>query len=144
MADYTEHEHDTIRTAAFGAIALVSKADPGFFATFKESMAGSKALAAAPEAVKDLLKAGGFPTPPRGSAEEIERQILDGLRQAVQTIAAKDAAAAAGFRDVILSACDAVATASKGVSAEESAVIAKVRDALGGAGGPAQPSDAPA
>lgn len=49
MADFTDQERDTIRTGAFGAIALVSNADPGFFATFKESMAGSKALATAPK-----------------------------------------------------------------------------------------------
>ena len=65
MAEYTEAEHETIRSAAFGAIALVSKADPGFFSTFKESMAGSRAFAAAPPAVQELLKTGGFPTPPR-------------------------------------------------------------------------------
>jgi hypothetical protein len=48
MAEYTDEERDTIRTAAFGAIMLVSKADPGFLAGFKETMVGSKTLAGAP------------------------------------------------------------------------------------------------
>ncbi|GAB4077700.1 hypothetical protein [Nostocoides australiense] len=137
MAEYTEAEHETIRSAAFGAIALVSKADPGFFSTFKESMAGSRAFAAAPPAVQELLKTGGFPTPPKGDAAEVERQILDGLRQSMTILNGKDAAAAGGFRDVIVAAADAVADASKGTSAEEAAVIAKIREAVGGTAGPA-------
>src|SRR5262245_9144576 len=40
MTVYTDQERDTIRTAAFGAMTLVSAADPGFLSMFKESMAG--------------------------------------------------------------------------------------------------------
>ena len=58
MADYTDEERDTVRNAAFGAIALVSKADPGFFSSFKESLAGSKALASAPKEITEILRVG--------------------------------------------------------------------------------------
>ena len=33
-------------------------------------MAGSRAFAAAPPAVQELLKSGGFPSPPKGDAAE--------------------------------------------------------------------------
>jgi hypothetical protein len=130
MTEFTESEHDTIRLGAFGAIALVSKADPGFFSTFKESMAGSKALAAAPESVRDLLRGGGFVSPPRGTPEQVDAEVLDTLRQATALLDARDPAAAAGYREVIRAASDAVANASKGVSDEERAVIARIEAAL--------------
>lgn len=130
MTDFTESEHDTIRLGAFGAIALVSKADPGFFATFKESMAGSRALAAAPPAVQELLRGGGLVSPPRGTPEQVEAEVLGTLRQAVALLDAKDPAAAAGYREVIQAACTAVADASKGVSDQERAVIDKITAAL--------------
>lgn len=135
---FSEEEHDLIRRAAFGAMALVSNADPGFLSMFKESMAGSRALAAAPDGVKSLLKEGGFPSPPMGSSkEEIEGKIVTELGQAVQLLDARAPEQAQGFRDVVLSACDAVANASKGVAPEEQAVIDKVKQAMGQAGAPA-------
>ncbi|MCE1178167.1 MAG: hypothetical protein LWW86_03945 [Micrococcales bacterium] len=131
MAEYTDQERDTIRTAAYGAMALVSKADPGFFAMFKESMAGSKALAAAPPQIQSLLKEGGMPQPPQGkSAEEVETSVLGNLTQAMTILKGKDPEQVEGFKNVILAACQAVADASKGVSPEEQAMIERVKGAL--------------
>jgi hypothetical protein len=135
MAEYTDSEHATIRDSAFGAIALVSKADPGFFATFKESMAGSRALTTAPPAVQELLRSGGFPKPPAGDAASVERQVLDGLRAAMSILDAKDASAASGYREVVLAAADAVANASDGVAPAEASIIANIRRALDGGAG---------
>ena len=73
----TDEEQDLVRRSAFSAIALVSKADPGFFSMFKESMAGSRAFAEAPAGVQQLLREGGFPTPPTGSPEQVESTPLD-------------------------------------------------------------------
>lgn len=128
----TDDERSTVRDAALGAIALVSKADPGFFAMFKESMAGSRALQDAPAGVKDLLNAGGFPSPPTGSSkEEVNSKILAALTEAMAIVRAKAPAEADGYRQVILRACDAVANASDGVAPEEQAAIDQVRAALG-------------
>ena len=143
MADYSDQEKDVIRRAAFGAIALVSKADPGFFATFKESAAGSKVLATAPDTIKQLFK-GGLVGPPSGNPAEIEPAILGDVQQAVQ-ILAKDPADQQAFKDVITKACQQVAEASKGVAPTEQDAIAKVNQALGGAGTPTpQAPEAPA
>ena len=80
----TDDEKTAIRQGVFGALAYVSQADPGFFATFVESAAG-----------------------------------------------AKDPAAGAALRQVVLQAVEAVAAASKGVSANEQQAIAAIRAALG-------------
>lgn len=130
MADYTDAERDTVRNAAFGAIALVSKADPGFFSSFKESLAGSKALAKAPKEITELLRGGGLPTPPKGDAAAQEQAVLSGLTAAVDVLNAKADGSAEAFKGVILEATQAVADASDGVSAEEQAVIDKVKAAL--------------
>lgn len=67
MTDYNDQERQTLRTAAFGAIFLVSSADPGFFDMVKESFAGSKAFANSSPELRDLLKSGGIPPVPKGS-----------------------------------------------------------------------------
>lgn len=130
MTTYTDAERDTVRNAAFGAIALVSKADPGFLSSFKESLAGSKALASGPKEITDVLRAGGFPTPPTGDPATQEQAVLSGLTEAKRLLAAKGDGSAEAFSGVILEAAQAVADASDGVSAEEQAVIDRVRAAL--------------
>lgn len=126
----SEADHQLIRRSVFSAIALVSQADPGFFATFKESMAGSRALREAPEDVRELFSDGGFPTPHTGSPEEVRAQVLGDLHQVMQVLRAKAPGQARGFRDVVLAAADRVAAASDGVAAEEQELIDEIRRAL--------------
>lgn len=130
MADYTDAERDTVRNAAFGAIALVSRADPGFLSSFKESLAGSKALASAPQEITELLRAGGLPTPPKGDQAAQEQAVMSGLTEAKALLTTKADGSAEAFSGVILEATQAVADASDGVSPEEQAVIDRVRAAL--------------
>lgn len=130
MAEYTDAERDTVRNAAFGAIALVSKADPGFFSSFKESLAGSKALASGPKEITEILKGGGLPKPPTGDAAAQEAAVLSGLTAAVGVLNAKADGSAEAFKGVILEATQKVAEASDGVNAEEQAVLDKVKAAL--------------
>jgi len=133
MTDYTDEEKATLRSAAFGAMMLVSAADPGFFAMFKESMAGAKALAAAPADLRELLKSGGMPPVPKGSPAEVETAVLAQLQQAVAILQAKAPQDLDGYKAVIVAACDHVANASKGVAESETAAIAKVKGAIGAA-----------
>lgn len=143
--DLTEDEQDLVKRSAFSAIALVSRADPGFFAMFKESMAGSKEFASAPAGVQELLRGGGFPTPPTGSPEQIEATTLTDLSSAVQILETKDPEHAQGFKDVVLAAADRVANASDGVAPAEEAIVGKIRAALGsgGSGSAAAAAEAP-
>lgn len=129
MTDYTDEEKSTLRNAAFGAMMLVSAADPGFFAMFKESMAGAKALAAAPPDLQALFKGGGMPSMPKGA--QVESTVLGQLQQATAILQAKAPQDLQSYRDVITAACDQVANASQGVAESETAVIGKIRAAVG-------------
>jgi hypothetical protein len=130
MADYSDTERNTVRSAAFGAMLLVSKADPGFFAMFKESMAGSKILAKASPELREMLT-GGMPSPPKGGPEEVDESILATVKQAVAILQQKGPDEAEGFKALIVEACDKVAEASKGVAPAETEAIGKVKSALG-------------
>ncbi|HOF64808.1 MAG TPA: hypothetical protein PLL54_10925 [Dermatophilaceae bacterium] len=134
MSNLTPEQTDLVRGAAFGAMAVVSKADPGFFAMFKESMAGAKALASAPPEIQAMLK-GGFVTPPAGAAQDLEGTVLAQLASARDTLAANAPELLDGFRSVVLAACDATADASGGVSEAESTAIEKIRTILSAGGG---------
>ena len=130
MADYTDQEKELIRRAVLGAMAFVSKADPGFFATFKESAAGAQALAQAPQSVRELL-AGGLVLPEVTSPDEFDAAGVPNLQAAVQFVAGKDPAEAEALKQVVLTACEQVAAASKGVTPQEQAAVDQVRGALG-------------
>lgn len=133
MTQYTDQEKTTLRNAAYGAMTLVSAADPGFFQMFKESMAGAKAMNAAPPDLRDILKGGGMPSVPKGDMAKIESDVVQQLQQGVQILQEKAPQDLEGYKSVIVAACDHVANASKGVNESESAAIAKVKAAIGAA-----------
>ncbi|MEI2765212.1 MAG: hypothetical protein V9F82_05915 [Dermatophilaceae bacterium] len=132
MAELTQEDRNIVRGATFGAMSLVSRADPGFFDMFKESLAGSQALAAAPEELRRVLAHGAFVVSPSGSADDLEKAVVEQISQATRILAEASHTLLEGFRAVVLTACDAVAAASGGVVDPESAAIARIRGALGG------------
>lgn len=129
MADYTDAEKDQVRRAVLGALAYVSKADRGFFAMFSESAAGARALSAAPPEIRDLL-AGGFTMPERETPQEFDATVGSDLKAAVDLVAAKDPQGAQALKQVVSTAVQQVAEASKGVSADEQKAIDTIRAAL--------------
>ena len=78
----TEDEQKTVRSAAVRAGVLVAQAEPGFFDTFKESFAASKAVKAASPEVRKLV-IGGLPEMPSGGKDEVNARTLELLKQAV-------------------------------------------------------------
>lgn len=129
MADYTDTEQEQVRRAVLSSLTYVSKADPGFFATFSESAAGARALAAAPEPVRSLLS-GGLILPEAQTPQEFDAGVVPDLQAAIAMVAAKDPADAEALKQVVLTACQQVAEASKGVTPEEQAAVDAVRQAL--------------
>jgi hypothetical protein len=129
MTEYTEQEKQTIRTGVFGAVALVSNAEPGMFDMFKEGVAGAKALKETSPELRDILK-GGMPHFPKSPAE-LESLVLADLAQSTRILQEKNPSEVNGFRDLVVSACDKAATASGGVQDSEAAEINKVKQALG-------------
>jgi hypothetical protein len=129
---YTDQERDTLRNSAMGAMMLVSKSDPGVMSTIKEMFAGSKALRNASPEMQDILKGGGsMPKMPKGSQADMENNVMSMLQQSMQ-ILQKNPEDQQNFRATIMNACDQVAKAQGGVSENETAMINKIRSALGG------------
>ena len=131
MATYTDQERQTLRTAAFGAVYLVSSAEPGFLDMVKESFAGSKAFAKSPE-LKDVMRSGGMPMMPKGQRQDIERDVLSALSSSQQILQSKGQDQLDGFRAAVTQAVDEVADAAGGgASANEQQAITKIKAAIG-------------
>ncbi|GIG61966.1 hypothetical protein Lfu02_63380 [Longispora fulva] len=127
MAYYTDQERDTIRAAAFGAVSLVSAAEPGHFDVHSEHLAASRVLAVVPTSLRSLLMVDRIPI-----ATSTDRAaVLASLEQSAQILAARSAEDLDAFREVIAHACGAAAAAVGGVSDRESAAVTDVRRAVG-------------
>lgn len=125
----TEGEKRALKAAAFGAVYLVSNADdPGVVNAIRESFAASAALAGTTGLVREILTGGELPKPAPGEASE----VLSALRRALAILAAKAPQELASYRSAVLGAVDRVAGAVGGVTARESELIDRVRDALAG------------
>jgi len=129
----TDADKRTLRTAAFGAVSLVSEADPGFLAMLRESVAASGALADSPGQVRAALLTGDVPELPRRPPEAVETVVLPALRDSVEILRAKAPDELAAFRDVVLDAAARAAGAVGGFSEAEAAARDKIREALTGA-----------
>ncbi|MEV1144189.1 hypothetical protein [Micromonospora sp. NPDC049799] len=125
----TAEERLTLKTGAFGAVFLVSNADPGMVAVFRESFAASGALADTSGVVKEALTTGPLPKMPRDPAQ-IESVVLPALARALEILREKSPADVATYRDVVLAAADRVARAHRGVAPEEAAMIDRIRAVL--------------
>lgn len=130
MDRLTAEEQLTLRTGAFGAVFLVSNAEPGMLAMVRESMAASGAFADASGVVKEALTTGPLPQLPRDSALEIESLVLPALGRAVEILREKSPGDVEAYRSVVLAAADRVAGAHRGVAPAEATVIEKIRGAL--------------
>lgn len=126
----TEDERNTLKDAAYGAILLVSNAEPGFLEMFKESFAASKALAGSSGVVKEAFTAGGIPRLPESPAE-LEAAVLAGLRRSMQILSGKAPDEAEAFRSTVLAACEGAARPGGGIGPAEAAVLDKIKAALG-------------
>jgi hypothetical protein len=131
MTDFTDDEKKQLRTAAFGAVFLVSQADPGMFDTIKESFAASKSFAQAGGDLQDVFRGMSMPSVPKGSKDQVEQSILGDLSASVATLQTKSPQELDAYRRVVLDACNSAAGAAKGVSPGETAALSKVTSALG-------------
>lgn len=130
MEPLTAEEQLTLRTGAFGAVFLVSNADPGMLAMVRESIAASGALGEASGVVKQALTTGPLPQLPRDSALEVESVVLPALGRAVEILRAKSPGDLDAYRSVVLAAADRVAEVHRGVTPAEAAAIERIRAAL--------------
>jgi hypothetical protein len=131
-AALTDEDQKTLRSAAILAGAMVSRAEKGFFDTFKESFAASRAVKEAPPEVQQLVLQGGLPEMPTGAPEEVEARTLELLRSAAQVLRTKAPHLLEGYRSTVVQSARDVAAASDDTSANEVGAITKIEQALAG------------
>jgi hypothetical protein len=139
-SDFTEAEWETLRKGVTGAGMFVSAGHRDFTDSFGEASALAKELVAqrkegATPLLRELAEGHstefGFFTSPA----ELEEGTLTALREAVGILSSKAPDELEPYRALVLDVAETVAEAKGGVRPEETAVIEKVRDAVGGAGG---------
>jgi len=128
----TADDRLTLKTGAFGAVALVSNVEPGVLALIRESFAASAAMADTSGVVKAALTSGPLPELPRESELEIESVVLPALARAVAILREKSPRDVRTYRDVVLAAADRAAGAHRGITPREAAMIERIRGALAG------------
>jgi hypothetical protein len=128
MTAYTEAEGQTLRTAVFGAMVLVSTADPG--SVDEESQAGVRAITLLTDDLRAIIAAAP-PSLPKGSASDVEAGVLAALRDSVAIINAHEPRDVGIFRAAVSEMCRSVAGADGEVAVAERAMVTKVVEALG-------------
>jgi tellurite resistance protein len=129
MIFYTDAESRTLRRAVYGAMVLVSHADPG--PVVEERFAGLKAMVNLPAELREVLNASRVRLP-EGTEADLEQAVLDALRASMKILSAKAPQEAAVFPDAMVSICQEVAAADGKVADAEDEMITKVRAALAG------------
>ncbi|WP_394620751.1 hypothetical protein JNUCC0626_17080 [Lentzea sp. JNUCC 0626] len=127
MTAYTEAEGQILRTAVFGAMVLVSTADPGEVDV--ESQAGVRAITLLSDDLRAIVSAAP-PSLPSGSASDVEAGVLAALRESVVIISGREARDVAIFRAAVAEMCRSVAGADGDVALAEREMVAKVVEAL--------------
>ncbi|MEU0879488.1 hypothetical protein ABZ345_12870 [Lentzea sp. NPDC005914] len=127
MIFYTDEESRTLRTAVYGAMLLVSHADPG--PVLEERFAGLRALKHLSHDLRIVLGA-ARPSVPAGTDEEIEPVILEALRRSMKILSARSPEDAATFPGAVLAIAREVAEADGVVVDAEDAMVARIEGAL--------------
>lgn len=122
-------DRETLKVAAFGAVFLVSNADPGLLDMVTESFAAAEPIAGSTGLVRDVLTTGPLPQLPVSPAE-VERDVLPALRRSVEILREKAPHEVENFQSTVLTAAERTAAAVDGVSSGEVAMVGKVREAL--------------
>ncbi|MFS8098874.1 hypothetical protein LFM09_17230 [Lentzea alba] len=127
MTAYTEAEGQTLRTAVFGAMVLVSTADPG--SVDEESYAGIRAMSLLSDDLRAVIAAAP-PALPKGTTSDVESGVLAALRSAVEIINAHEPADLPIFRVAVTEMCRSVAGADGEIAVAEKEMVTRVVEAL--------------
>ncbi len=127
MTAYTDAEGQTLRTAVFGAMVLVSTADPG--SVEEESRAGIRAMTLLSDDLRAVLAAAP-PSLPAGSPSDVEAGVLGALGSAIEIITAHEPRDVPIFRAAVTEMCRSVAGADGDVAHAEKAMVDRVVAAL--------------
>lgn len=129
-ATLTDQEKQTLRTAAYGAVTLVSVAYPGPIATTKTNVVGSMVLTGATGLVGTALTGKGDAKLPKGTAGDIAEVVLPALRESVSLLQEKDPEEADGFRRIVLAAIEQGVSKRGEIKPAQAEMISKVKAAM--------------
>ncbi|MFB6397537.1 hypothetical protein [Polymorphospora lycopeni] len=124
-------EKMTLKTAAFGAVFLVSNADPGLRALVRESYAASGVIVETGGLVREALTTGGLPDLRGESPTELATAVLPALEESVALLADRAPDELANFRTAVIKTAEQAAAAVSGVSPAEAEMLDRIRAALG-------------
>jgi hypothetical protein len=128
----TEQDKQTIRTAGYGAVVLVSIAYPGAISSTKANIVGAKVLTGATGVVGEIFSGKGDPQVHGKNTAEIAGVVLPALSAAVATLAEKAPDEVEGFRRIVTIAVEQAAESTgKGTNQAELEMISKIKAALG-------------
>ena len=135
-ADFTDEEWRTMEKGVTGAGMLVSVGDRDLTDSFGEASALAKALAGQREQnpsglARELAAVRGTGFGMTASPQEVETETLAALGVAMAALAAKAPDEADAYRRLVLGIAEAVAEAKGGVTPVETAILDRIRDALG-------------
>lgn len=127
----TDAEQATLRTAAYGAVTLVSMAYPGLWSSPYQNVAGAKVLTGATGITGRVLSAKQKVDFDGSSTAEIAEQVLAALGDTVHTLQAKAPQEVAEFRRAVMSAVrQAAASSRRGEIPAETEMIQKIEATL--------------
>jgi hypothetical protein len=136
-SDFSEDEWEALHKGATGAGLMVSVGDRDFTDTFGEAgaLAGRMRKAheqSSSELVRELggIRGSGFGF--TTSPQKAETETLDALRTAMSALEAKAPDEKEAYRQFVLDVANAVASAKGDVTPSETAVIERIKAALGG------------
>ena len=137
-ADFTEDEWKALQRGVTGAGTLVSVSHRDFTDSFGEASALAKHLTEqqknnASELMREIAHARGTGFGFTDSPQEVEAGTLEALRSSISTLGAKAPDEVDAYRELVRGTATHVAEAKGGVTEDETATIAKIEDALGGA-----------
>jgi hypothetical protein len=135
-ADFTEDEWKALQKGVTGAGMLVSVSDRDFTDSFGEASALAKALAAQheqnpSELIREIADTRGTGFGMTASQQEVESETLASLEAGLSALAAKAPDEVDPYRQLVLGVTETVAEAKGGVTPAETAVLNRIREALG-------------
>lgn len=125
----TSDEQTTLRTAAYGAVTLLSMTRPGPISSTRQNMAGATALTGATGIVGRILAAKEKITL-KGTTAEVADQVLPALTQAVVILDTKAPAETAEFQRAVTTAVQQAIAATSGPDQAQNDMATKITTAL--------------
>ena len=135
-SDFTEQEWEAMHKGVTSAALLMSVSDRSFFDTFKEVGALARHLSNArkgssSEIIRELAETRGTGFGLTASPAEVEGETGPALQTAIEALEAKAPEDADAYRAFVLEVAESVGNAAGGGEPAESAMLEKIRSALG-------------